>query len=43
MPATLMPASLYMDVHVPMSITRALRRRGFDILTFRLASIVLLH
>mgnify|MGYP005864184487 CR=1 FL=1 len=28
-----MAAALYMDVHVPMSITRALRRRGFDILT----------
>jgi hypothetical protein len=28
-----MPAALYMDVHVPMSITRALRRKGFDILT----------
>lgn len=24
---------LYMDVHVPMSITRALRRKGYDILT----------
>lgn len=30
-----MPAALYMDVHVPMSITRALRRKGFDILTAR--------
>jgi len=28
-----MPATLYMDVHVPMSITRALRRKGFDVLT----------
>ena len=28
-----MPATLYMDVHVPMSITRALRRQGFDIMT----------
>jgi hypothetical protein len=28
-----MPAALYMDVHVPMAITRALRRKGFDILT----------
>lgn len=28
-----MPVTLYMDVHVPMSITRALRRKGFDILT----------
>jgi len=28
-----MVAALYMDVHVPMSITRALRRKGFDILT----------
>ena len=28
-----MATALYMDVHVPMSITRALRRRGFDILT----------
>ena len=28
-----MPAALYMDVHVPMSITRALRRKGFDVLT----------
>ena len=28
-----MAAPLYMDVHVPMSITRALRRRGFDVLT----------
>jgi len=24
---------LYMDVHVPLAITRALRRRGFDVLT----------
>ncbi|PAW66598.1 MAG: hypothetical protein B9S30_07995 [Verrucomicrobiia bacterium Tous-C5FEB] len=28
-----MPAALYMDVHVPLSITRALRRKGFDVLT----------
>jgi hypothetical protein len=28
-----MPAALYMDVHVPLSITRALRRKGFNILT----------
>ena len=28
-----MPAALYMDVHVPMSITRALRRSGCDVLT----------
>lgn len=28
-----MAAALYMDVHVPMSITRALRRKGFDVLT----------
>jgi predicted nuclease of predicted toxin-antitoxin system len=25
--------ALYMDVHVPAAITRALRRRGFDVLT----------
>lgn len=24
---------LYMDVHVPLAITRALRRKGFDVLT----------
>lgn len=28
-----MAAALYMDVHVPMAITRALRRKGFDVLT----------
>ena len=28
-----MAATLYMDVHVPMSITRALRRKGFNVLT----------
>lgn len=28
-----MAASLYMDVHVPLAITRALRRKGFDVLT----------
>ena len=29
----MMIAALYMDVQVPMSITRALRRKGFDLLT----------
>lgn len=28
-----MPSSLYMDVHVPMAVTEALRRRGLDVLT----------
>lgn len=28
-----MAAGLYTDVHVPMAITRALRRLGFDVLT----------
>jgi predicted nuclease of predicted toxin-antitoxin system len=28
-----MPLTLYMDVHVPMSVTESLRRRGLDILT----------
>lgn len=28
-----MKLAIYMDVHVPAAITRALRRRGFDILT----------
>jgi len=28
-----MPVSLYMDVHVPQSITEQLRRRGVDVLT----------
>ena len=28
-----MSLALYMDVHVPASITRALRRRGVDVLT----------
>ena len=28
-----MAVKLYTDVHIPMSITRALRRRGFDVLT----------
>ena len=28
-----MPLALYMDVHVPMAVTEALRRRGLDILT----------
>jgi len=27
-----MSQGLYMDVHVPMTITKALRRRGFDVL-----------
>ncbi|HBJ82670.1 MAG TPA: hypothetical protein DDZ88_02105 [Verrucomicrobiales bacterium] len=28
-----MSLALYMDVHVPLAITRALRRKGFDVLT----------
>lgn len=28
-----MSQSLYMDVHVPLAVTRALRRKGFDVLT----------
>jgi hypothetical protein len=28
-----MPSSLSMDVHVPMAVTEALRRRGLDVLT----------
>lgn len=28
-----MPASLYMDVHVPRAVTNQLRRRGVDVLT----------
>ncbi len=28
-----MAVGLYTDVHIPMSITRALRRRGYDVLT----------
>lgn len=28
-----MASGLYTDVHIPMSITRALRRRGFNVLT----------
>ncbi len=28
-----MPSSLCMDVHVPMAVTEALRRRGLDVLT----------
>lgn len=28
-----MPVRLYMDVHVPQSITEQLRRRGVDVLT----------
>jgi hypothetical protein len=28
-----MPLTLYMDVHIPMAVTEALRRRGLDILT----------
>ena len=28
-----MAVKLYMDVHLPISITRSLRRKGFDILT----------
>ena len=28
-----MPSALYVDVHVPMAVTEALRRRGLDVLT----------
>ena len=28
-----LPLALYMDVHVPMAVTEALRRQGLDILT----------
>ena len=28
-----MPLALYMDVHVPMAVTEALRRRGLDVVT----------
>jgi predicted nuclease of predicted toxin-antitoxin system len=28
-----MATALYMDVHVPLAIARALRRKGFDVLT----------
>lgn len=28
-----MPLGLYMDVHVPRSVTNGLRRRGVDVLT----------
>jgi hypothetical protein len=28
-----MPSNLYMDVHLPIAVTEALRRRGLDILT----------
>lgn len=28
-----MPSGLYVDVHVPMAVTEALRRNGIDVLT----------